>query len=120
MKNPTKQISHFDTIPPIMLALAANDRRIEMARRELKVLRPDSKGRITLGVLAEGVSGFSITRDKQHRIILEPYVEIPAREKWLFENEKALRDVREGLQDSAKGKLRDKGSFSRFADDEIE
>lgn len=91
-----------------------------MARQELKILRPDSKGRITLGNLAEGISGFSVSCDKDHKIILEPYVEIPAREKWLFKNEKALRQVKEGLKSSAKGNLKDKGSFAEFIDDDIE
>jgi len=42
-----------------------------------KMVRPDSKGRITLGRLAAGISGFSVTVDKGNKIILEPYAEIP-------------------------------------------
>ena len=89
-----------------------------MPKQEIKVLRPDAKGRITLGSLATGVSGFAVSYDKHHRIILEPYIEIPAREKWLFKNEKALKQVKQGLSDSAQGKLKDKGSFARFIEDE--
>jgi len=70
-----------------------------------KTLRPDSKGRITLGKLSQGVSGFNVTVDKQHRIILEPLVEIPAREKWLFDNPTALHQVRKGIEDAAQGKV---------------
>jgi len=87
--------------------------------RHPKTLRPDSKGRITLGKLSEGVSGFKMTVDKQERIILEPLVEIPAREKWLFNNPTALRQVRRGIEDAAQGKLVKK-DFSRYIDDDIE
>ncbi|MBX9704997.1 MAG: hypothetical protein K5Q00_01985, partial [Gammaproteobacteria bacterium] len=61
--------------------------------------------RITLGKLAKGVSSFEIEVDKQHRIILTPMAEIPARERWLFENPEALAKVKEGLRQSAAGKV---------------
>lgn len=83
-------------------------------------IRPDSKGRITLGRLARGVSSFQATLDAEGRIILEPYAEIPAREKWLFDNKSALSAVREGLEQSAQGKVRTRGSFSQFANEEID
>ncbi len=53
-------------------------------------LRPDAKGRITLGALASGISSFRATVDTSGRIILDPFAEIPAREKWLFENKDAM------------------------------
>ena len=68
-------------------------------------LRPDSKGRITLGKLAEGVSSYRARRQKDGRIVLEPFVEIPADERWLYENEKALENVRQGLSDAAAGRV---------------
>jgi hypothetical protein len=83
-------------------------------------IRPDSKGRIALGRLARGVSSFQATLDADGRIILEPYAEIPAREKWLFENPSALIAVREGLEQSAQGKVRTRGSFAKFANEEID
>lgn len=44
------------------------------------MLKPDSKGRITLGKLAAGVSSFHVTVDKStENIMLEPYCEIPSR-----------------------------------------
>ena len=83
-------------------------------------IRPDAKGRITLGKLAKGFSSFHATLDDEGRIILEPFAEIPAREKWLFENKSALTAVREGLDQSAQGKVRSRGSFAQFANDEID
>jgi len=84
------------------------------------MLRPDSKGRITLGHLADGISGFSVTKDKDNRLILEPYTEIPAREKWLFNNKLVLNKVKQGLEDAASNRFSEKGSFAKYVDDDIE
>ena len=83
-------------------------------------IRPDAKGRITLGPLARGVSSFQATVDSSGRIILEPFAEIPAREKWLFENQGALNAVREGLKQATEGRTSTRGSFAGFANDEID
>jgi hypothetical protein len=53
-------------------------------------------------------------------IVLEPFTEIPARQKWLFENEAALGAVKAGLAQAAEGKTRSLGSFSHYADEQIE
>jgi len=83
-------------------------------------IRPDAKGRISLGKLAQGFSSFRATQDSLGRIILEPFAEIPAREKWLFENQHALAAVREGLNQSAQGMVSPRGSFAKFSNDEID
>lgn len=80
-----------------------------MARQIKKTLKPDTKGRITLGELAEGISSFKVTMDKNHRIILEPFVEIPA-----------LKQVQQGVDDAKKGKVRKRGSFSKYKDEELD
>jgi hypothetical protein len=87
-----------------------------MYRDHEKILRPDARGRIFLGKLAEGVSGYRAYMDKNHRIILEPFTEVPLREKWLFENQKAYESVRRGLEESKAGLLKDKGTFSPYID----
>lgn len=91
---------------------------IIMSRQSVYTIKPDIKGRIYLGKLAEGVSGFRLEVDSHHRIILEPLVEIPAYEKWLFENKKALKMVRQGLKDAEKGRLHDLGSFEKYLEDD--
>jgi hypothetical protein len=83
-------------------------------------LRPDTKGRVALGKLALGVSSFHATTDDKGRIILEPYTEIPASEKWLFDNKPALAAVKKGLSQAAAGRIKSLGSFARFANDEID
>lgn len=89
-----------------------------MPSKILKKVRPDSKGRILLGALAIGVSSYTVIKKDHGRLILEPNVEIPAQEKWLWENKTALQQVKKGLEDSAAGRVKSRGSFAKFADDE--
>lgn len=88
-----------------------------MPARELTV-RPDSKGRITLGSLAEGVSSFRVQQQPDGTLLLEPFKEIPAREAWLFNNPVALDKVKQGLSDAAAGRVYKRGDFSSFAEDD--
>ena len=53
------------------------------------------------------------------KIILEPMAEIPAHELWLYKNPQALGDVQEGLQQSKEGKVRKRGSFAKYAKDDV-
>ncbi len=85
-----------------------------------RMVRPDAKGRITLGSLAEGVSGFLITKDKDDRLILEPFTEIPAREKWVFENKLVLKKLSQGIKDASSNHVYDKGSFAKYIDEDPE
>ncbi len=91
-----------------------------MTVKEARTVRPDAKGRITLGHLADGVSSFIVTEDKHHRIILEPRVEISANEKWLYDNKAALKQVKQGLEDSAAGRVKNRGSFAKYLDDDAD
>jgi len=77
-------------------------------------LRPDSKGRITLGKLAEGVSSYRARRQADGKIILEPFVEIPAEERWLWDNKEALKSVIKGIEDAKAGRLVSRGSFKKY------
>lgn len=86
----------------------------------IQQIRPDSKGRITLGKLAQGVSSFRARRLEDGNIVLEPFAEIPAREKWLLENAAALGAVKAGLAEAAEGKTRSLGSFAEYADEDID
>lgn len=89
-----------------------------MKKETVFSVRPDAKGRITLGKLSEGISSFLVTREKNGRLVLEPRVEIPAREKWLFENREALLSVKRGIEDAKKGTLKSVGSFSKYSDED--
>lgn len=54
-----------------------------------------------------------------NKIILEPMIEIPAQEAWLYENSKALKAVQKGIKQAKEGKLKTRKSYTEFADDEI-
>ena len=82
-------------------------------------VRPDSKGRIALGSLAKGVSSYRLHQDNDGRLILEPYVEIPERERWLYKNPAALAALEAGLRDVAAGRIASLGSFAQYADDDL-
>ena len=57
------------------------------------ILRPDSKGRLNLGEIANNVSSYRVTIEKDGKVILEPYTEIPLSEKWIFEDKELLEKV---------------------------
>jgi len=99
-------------------AVAVQKTALELTSAD-RVARPDAKGRVALGDLTKGVSSYKVFVDKtSQRIVLEPFVEIPAREAWLFENKEALASVKRGLKQSAAGETRSLGSFSKFLTDE--
>lgn len=83
-------------------------------------VRPDAKGRVTLGKLAKGVSSYRLHQESDGRLVLEPYVEIPERERWLYKNPAALAAVEAGLRDVAAGRIVSLGSFAQYAHDDLE
>jgi hypothetical protein len=89
-------------------------------QRPVRVVRPDAKGRVALGDLTHGVSSFQVLQDSELRIILVPFAEIPAQEKWVFENTATLAKIKRGLKDAAEGKTKNLGSFAKYKDDEID
>jgi len=76
-------------------------------------LRPDSKGRITLGKRADGVSSYRARRQKDGKILLEPFIEIPAEERWVYENPDILAAIKRGLADSKAGRVT-RMSFKKY------
>jgi hypothetical protein len=67
-----------------------------------KYLRPDAKGRVCLGKLAENVVQFRVVEENGN-IVLSPQVAIDKREHWLYKNEEALAAVHKGMQQSLAG-----------------
>jgi len=75
-------------------------------------LTVDSRKRISLTKLLPTGKISSVKAYKQDdRIILEPMVEIPAREVWLYEDKTALEKVKKGLLQ--KGRIK-RGSFAKY------
>jgi glycine cleavage system aminomethyltransferase T len=85
-----------------------------MAGQEFQMLKdivqPDSRGRLSYRVM--------VNDDGQ--ILLDPVVAIPERELWLWKNPEAIASVQRGIQQAAEGELHDMGSFSQYADVEVE
>ncbi|MEW6417998.1 MAG: hypothetical protein AB1480_07740 [Nitrospirota bacterium] len=76
-------------------------------------LTVDSRKRISLTKLLPAGKISSVKAYKEdNRIILEPMVEIPAREVWLYENKAAIEKVKKGL--SQKGTIK-RGSFAKYS-----
>lgn len=63
----------------------------------------DSKGRITLST---SLAGRTVIVDDSNpaKIVITPAVVIPEHEAWLYKNPKALKAVREGLEQLKQGK----------------
>jgi hypothetical protein len=79
-------------------------------------LRPDSKGRVSLGKFAEGISSFRAHQNQDGSIVLKPFVEIALKDSWLAKNPEALASVKRGLADSAAGRVVSRGSFKKYLD----
>ena len=77
----------------------------------------DSRNRITLTKVSQNLAKHFYAYEKRGKIILEPIIEIPAEEAWLFEpqNKEILAKIKEGLQQ--KGTI-SRGSFAKYAKDE--
>ncbi len=80
-------------------------------------LRPDAKGRVTLGKLAEGISSFRATQNIDGSVVLKPYVEIALKDSWLAKNPEALASVKRGIADVAAGRVVSRGSFAKFLEE---
>jgi hypothetical protein len=74
------------------------------------------------GVLgdADGVR-FAVYVNETGQILLSPEVAVPLHELWLYKNPDALAMVLRGLEQVGRSeRLKDLGSFEKYADDDIE
>lgn len=74
----------------------------------------------TLGTQDLGALTFSIQVDDAGRVILSPEIAIPAREAWIFRNPAAMESLQSGLNDVGQGRVVARGSFTQFADEDLE
>lgn len=52
----------------------------------------------------QGVPRFKNFQGANRDVLLRPVVEVPAQELWLYKNKDALKSVRKGIRESARGK----------------
>lgn len=83
------------------------------------VVRPDNRGRLTLGQVARAKS-YRVMVNDAGQILLSPVVSIPERELWLWQNPDALASVQRGIQHLAAGETHDLGSFTQYAELEVD
>ena len=75
----------------------------------------DGRGRITLGAELK-TKKFRVLKNALGQILLDPVVPIPEHELWLWENQKALKSVKKGLQEASVGEIQEMESFADFAE----
>ena len=80
--------------------LKINDSFTEIGTRTI-----DERNRLTVGEILKGAKRIRLYRNDSGEVLLQPIVEIPASELWLFQNPEAISDVREGLREASQGKV---------------
>jgi hypothetical protein len=87
--------------------------------QEIKHLsRADDRGRLTVGAVAKK-KNYRVMINELGQILLDPIVNIPEREIWLWKNQSALSSLKQGLEEAKAGETQDYGSFAEYADLDI-
>lgn len=93
---------------------------MDMGKRKMGAHKiVDDRGRLLLG--ADYANKSYLVEEKENgEIVLIPAITIPVREKWLFDNKKALESVKRGLDDAKAGRTKARGSFAKYVDEDDE
>ncbi len=81
--------------------------------------RADDRGRLTVGAVAKK-KNYRVMINELGQILLDPIVNIPEKELWLWKNQSALSSLKQGLEEAAAGETQDYGSFAEYADQDID
>ncbi|MBN9377907.1 MAG: hypothetical protein BGO14_00285 [Chlamydiales bacterium 38-26] len=93
-------------------------------RKQPNKIQMDDKYRICLGSILskeerEQLSSFRVSRQEDGKIILDPLVEIPARDHWIYKNPEVLASLMRGIEDAKSGRIIDVDiDFSQFLDED--
>ena len=82
-----------------------NNINIDDNFQEIGTKTMDERNRLTLGKLFKGYKRIRLFKNDRGEVLLQPIVEIPASELWLYRNMEALHSVQRGLRDAAEGKI---------------
>lgn len=116
----TQDTSHY-SLNPTMVKMGDGG---NFMRKHTNKVQMDNKFRICLGSFLskeerDHFSSFRITRENDGKIVLDPLVEVPAREHWIFKNPEALASLLRGMEDAKAGRIVDLDfDFSQFLDKE--
>ncbi len=92
----------------------------EVSMKHTGRVRADAKGRVSLAkFLDQGPMDLDVKVEEDGTIKLTPMATIPAKELWLYENPKALKSVRDGIEQAGAGKLKSRGSFAKHVENEV-
>jgi hypothetical protein len=80
--------------------------------------RADDRGRLTVGAVAKK-KDYRVMINELGQILLDPIVNIPETEIWLWKNQSAFSSLKQGLQEAKAGETQDYGSFAEYADLDI-
>lgn len=112
-------LAHRRGIQAYALFMRAQDPE-KLGFKRVGSLAPDDRGRVTLPKLLQreggGVGSAAFVNDAG-QIMLDPVVEVPAREQWLYKNPKAIKALRAGLESAAAKPPQSLGSFAKYARD---
>ena len=79
--------------------------RIDDEYKEIGTRTIDERKRLTLGELIKDFKRVKLYKNARGELFLQPIVEIPVSELWLYKNEKAFESVQKGLKDASEGKI---------------
>jgi len=93
-----------------------------LMRKQQHTVHMDAKQRICLTQMLtkeerEELSSLRMYR-KGAKIILEPVVEVPPKNHWIYKDPKAFASLMKGIKDAEEGRLYDLGSFAKYADED--
>jgi hypothetical protein len=74
----------------------------------------------TFGSQLDAALRFGVYVNEAGQVLLSPEVSVPMHELWLYRNPEALKTVLKGLEEAGAGKVKELGSFGKYADDDIE
>ena len=73
--------------------------------KEIDTRTIDERNRLTLGELMRGYKRVRLYKNERGEILLQPVVEIPASELWLYQNRDAMESVLKGIKDASEDKI---------------
>jgi len=73
--------------------------------KEVDTRTIDDRNRLTLGELLKGSKRVRLYKNNRGEVLVQPVVEIPASELWLFQDKEALENVKKGLKDGTEGRI---------------
>ena len=79
--------------------------KIDDEFQEIGTRTVDDRNRLTIGDFMKGSKRVRLYMNERGELFLQPLVEVPASELWLYRNEEAIESVTRGLKDAAEGRI---------------